>query len=296
MAVAVEGDRVGLGWRGEIAAHILGHLEQIDVLEVIADNYFKTSRRALQSLQFLARQKPVFLHGVGMGLASCSAVSPTYLDSMARLVHRVQPAGWSEHLAFVRAGGIEIGHLAAPPRNAQTIDGALNNIRAARHLVGSLPELENIATLVQPPASDLSETGWVKTIVQESASPLLLDLHNLYANAVNAGRNPHEMLMQLPLAQVSCIHLSGGCWIPTPDKQRQRLLDDHIHDVPDEVFALLAQVARHAQQPLTVLIERDGNFPEFTSLLAQLDQARVALRLGRSQQPGCLVTEKGVFA
>jgi len=284
VAVAVESDRVGLGWRGEIAAHILGHLEHIDVLEVIADNYFNASKSALQSLRFLAQQKPVFLHGVAMGLASCSAVSPTYLDSMARLVHKVQPAGWSEHLAFVRAGGIEIGHLAAPPRNAQTIEGAVNNIRIAQRLVGSLPALENIATLVQPPASDLSETDWVNTIVQESASPLLLDLHNLYANAVNTGRDPHEMLMQLPLEQVSCIHLSGGRWISTPDKQRRRLLDDHIHDVPAEVFGLLAQVARYASQPLTVLIERDGNFPEFTSLLAQLDQARAALQLGRLQQ------------
>jgi uncharacterized protein len=279
-------DRVGLGWRGEIAAHILGHLEQIDVLEVIADNYFNASKSALQSLQFLARQKPVFLHGVGMGLASCSPVNLRYLDAMARLVHRVEPAGWSEHLAFVRAGGIEIGHLAAPPRNQQTVEGTINNIQAARRVVGTTPELENIATLVQPPASSLSEPEWLELIVTESASPLLLDLHNLYANAVNTGRDPHEMLMQLPLAQVGCIHLSGGHWISTPDKRRQRLLDDHIHDVPDEVFELLSLVARYARQPLTVLIERDGNFPEFTALLAQLDRARTAVRLGRRMANG----------
>lgn len=293
MAAAVECDRVGLGWRGEIAAHILGHLEQIDVLEVIADNYFKASKGALQSLQFLARQKPVFLHGVGMGLASCSAVDPKYVDAMARLVQQVQPAGWSEHLAFVRAGGIDIGHLAAPPRNAQTVEGTLKNIQTAHRLIGSVPELENIATLVQPPASTLPETDWVKTIVHESASPLLLDLHNLYANAVNTGCDPHELLMRLPLTKVSCVHLSGGRWISTPDKTRQRLLDDHIHDVPPEVFALLTQVARHAQQPLTVLIERDGNFPEFESLLAQLEQARAALRLGRSQVIGRSIVEEG---
>lgn len=291
MAAAVECDRVGLGWRGEIAAHILGHLEQIDVLEVIADNYFKASKSSLQSLQFLARQKPVFLHGVGMGLASCSAVALARVESMARLVQFVKPAGWSEHLAFVRAGGIEIGHLAAPPRNIQTIEGAVKNIQAARRVIGSSPELENIATLVQPPASNLSETDWVKTILHESASPLLLDLHNLYANAVNTDRDPYELLIQLPLRQVSCIHLSGGRWVSTPDKRRQRLLDDHIHDVPDKVFELLTQVARHAQQPLTVLIERDGNFPEFTSLLAQVERARAALRLGRSMAVGPMAVE-----
>lgn len=278
----VAADRVGLGWRGEIAAHILGHLEDIDVLEVIADNYFRASKRDLQSLQFLARQKPVFLHGVSMGLASTSAVEVARLEAMARLIHQVQPEGWSEHLAFVRAGGIEIGHLAAPPRNAHTIEGTIKNIASARRLIGSAPQLENIATLIQPPASNLAETEWIKTIIQESGAPLLLDLHNLYANAVNSGREPGELLMQLPLANIGCIHLSGGCWISTPDKQSQRLLDDHIHDVPNEVFDLLTVVARHAQHPLTVLIERDGNFPAFSSLLAQLDQARRALRIGRA--------------
>ena len=34
-------DRVGIGWRGELAAGILSNLDRIDVLEVIADdNYF----------------------------------------------------------------------------------------------------------------------------------------------------------------------------------------------------------------------------------------------------------------
>jgi len=42
------------------------------------------------------------------------------LDKMARLVEQVRPQFWSEHLAFVRGGGIEIGHLAAPPRIADT--------------------------------------------------------------------------------------------------------------------------------------------------------------------------------
>jgi uncharacterized protein len=281
VAVAEFRDRVGLGWRSEIAAHIMTHLEYIDILEVVADNYFSASTKSIQSLQFLAKQIPVLLHGVSMGLASSEVVATAQVEKMARLVDKVNPESWSEHMAFVRAGGIEIGHLAAPPRNLQTLECALNNISKATNIVGSAPHLENIATLVQPPASTLSESKWVTDIIQNSNSYLLLDLHNLYANAINFGINPEAMLLQFPLQRVTTVHISGGCWIKTPDRKGQRLLDDHVHDVPVEVFDLLMLVARYSQQNLTVLLERDGNFPSFKHLLAQLESARHALRNGR---------------
>lgn len=281
VAVAEYHDRVGLGWRSEIAAHIMTHLESIDIVEVVADNYFTASTKTIQSLQFLSKQIPVSLHGVGMGLVSSEVVAAAQVEKMARLVDKVKPESWSEHMAFVRAGGIEIGHLAAPPRNAQTIECALNNISKASKIVGSYPHLENIATLVQPPASTLSESKWVTEIIQNSNSYLLLDLHNLYANAINFGMNPETMLLQFPLQRVSTVHISGGCWIKTPDGKGQRLLDDHVHDVPPEVFDLLKLVARYSQQNLTVLLERDGNFPNFKHLLTQLENARQALRNGR---------------
>jgi len=74
--------------------------------------------------------------------------------------------------------------------------------------------------------------------------------------------------------------LSGGHWINGPNGAR-RLLDDHLHDVPQEVFALLRELGRLAPQPLTVIIERDGRFPPINRLLNELDTARAALAAGR---------------
>jgi len=79
------------------------------------------------------------------------------------------------------------------------------------------------------------------------------------------------------------VHLSGGHWIEAPDGSgERRLLDDHVHDVPPEVFALLTLLATHATRPLDVILERDGRFPAFPRLLAQLDAARAALAAGRT--------------
>ena len=282
MVAAVAADRVGLGWRGELAAGILSNLAQIDVLEVIADDYYRASRAGMDALCSLARQVPVSLHGVGMGLASTIPAEPRRLHAMARLVQRVQAESWSEHLSFVRAGGIEIGHLAAPPRTPASAAGAVANIALASRIVGSAPLMENIATLVEPPASTLDEAEWLAQIIEGARVPLLLDLHNLYANAVNGGQDPQALLLRLPLATVGAVHLSGGHWIDEPGGTGRRLLDDHLHDVPPEVFELLALLARHAPQPLTVILERDGNYPTFDHVLEQLALARAALRAGRA--------------
>src|SRR5262245_35782949 len=131
--------RFGLGWRPELAAGILAHLDQLDVVEVIADDYFTAPRQKIQALRTLATQVPVMLHGVTLGLASAVPVDHRRLSKIARLIESIQPESWSEHLSFVRGGGIEIGHLAAPPRTPSTIAGAAANLAAAQAIVGTLP-------------------------------------------------------------------------------------------------------------------------------------------------------------
>jgi uncharacterized protein len=69
-------DRVGLGWRPELAAAILGHLDRIDVVEVIADDYFGARHAEIRALQTLAAQVPLMLHGVSLGLASAGPADP----------------------------------------------------------------------------------------------------------------------------------------------------------------------------------------------------------------------------
>jgi uncharacterized protein len=265
-AAAEHRDRFGLGWRPELAAGILAHLDRIDLIEVVADDYFDAARRDLHALRTLGAQVNMVLHGVSLGMASTVPCARGQLDRMARLIEATGAVGWSEHLAFVRGGGIEIGHLAAPPRSEASIEGACRNIGWSARIVGCAPLVENIATLVAPPASQFDEAEWIDRIVRGAGVSLLLDLHNLYANAVNFGDDPHTFLHRLPLERVAAVHLSGGHWIDGPNGAR-RLLDDHVHDVPAEVFALLRELGRLAPQPLTVIIERDGAYPPIARLL-----------------------------
>lgn len=280
-------DRVGLGWRGELAAGIYASLEQLDVLEVLADAHFGAPARQLRSLRALGRELPLICHGVALGIASASPVASWRIDRVARVLEALQPERWSEHLAFVRSGGREIGHLAAPPRNLHTVEGAARNLVQIRSVTGQLPALENIATLMEPPGSDLAEADWISVILGATDSSLLLDLHNLHANCENFGRDARRELRALPLGRVHMVHLSGGRMIehqwPEHGLSARRLLDDHLHDVPDVVYTLLSELAALCPNPLTVIIERDGHYPPMSVLLSQVQRAREALAEGRGR-------------
>lgn len=277
-------DLFGLGWRAPLAGCILAAADRLDVVEVVAEDWMERPARQQHALRTLSAQIPVVLHGISLGLASSAPVDENRLDAFARLVDLARPMFWSEHLAFVRGGGIEIGHLAAPPRCAATIAGTVKNVERARAVVGSAPLLENVATLIDPPGSDRDEAAFVAEMLEACDTDLLLDLHNLHANARNFGFGGEDFLRRIPGERVRAVHVAGGRSIGVPGKPAaSRILDDHLHPVPDVVFSLLERLGELAPHPLTVILERDGLYPPFEEILLELSRARTSLAAGRAR-------------
>jgi hypothetical protein len=276
--VRIMTDRFGMAWRPELALDLHRSAGRVEVLEFLAEEWFGASRQRLASLAAWCREIPCHLHGTSLGLASATPIAPERLCCWKELIDTVQPARWSEHLAFVRGGGVELGHLAAPSRNVDSLAGAVANLRRIRDAVGSMPLVENVATLMAPPGSDWAEPVWLSAVVGASGAGLLLDLHNLHTNAVNQGWDALTALDDLPLERVEAVHLAGG------RRWRGRILDDHQHPVPEAVFALLEGLAARVSGPLDIIIERDGSFPAFGELLDELDAARAAVAAGRARR------------
>jgi uncharacterized protein len=274
-------DRVGLGWRPEFGIDILEKIDDIDVLEIVAENCSHLTRSELETFTRLSSQVDLVVHAISLGLASTYSVSKKHLDAVARVVGAINPEAWSEHLAFVRTDQKELGHLAAPPWSDETVESTIENIHIATKIIGSKPHLENIATLYHPPGSTLSEPEWTKKIVKGADVKLLIDLENIYANSRNFKTNWIEEMLKFPLMDVQYVHIAGGH--ETNDEHGEYFLDDHQHPVADDVFQLLEELAAHTYQPLTVILERDGKFPPFQQTAEELRQARYALTRGRER-------------
>jgi uncharacterized protein (UPF0276 family) len=207
-------------------------------------------------------------HGLGLSLGSADGLDETYLDRFADLIATVRPPWWSEHVAFTRAGGIDIGHLAPLPRTRDALDALERNIARARDRVGDVPlVLENIAAPMRlDTAGDLSEGAFLAELVARTGCGLLLDVENVYANASNFGEDPRATFDALPPDAVVQLHVAGGGW------SGATYLDSHATPVREAVWALAAEACRRF--PIrAIVVERDENLPPFAELLHEVDRA-----------------------
>ena|SRR5579884_4177724 len=264
----------GLGYRQSMRAEVFQCQDEIDWLEIVAEHYADPSPVVREDLDLLRAHFPLIPHGIDLSLGSAEGIDRVRLEWMANLVERIEPPYWSEHIAFTRAGGIEIGHLSPLPFTREALDVLTHNIRTAREAVSDPRILENITYIVEMP-SEMTEAQFLCELVERTDCGLLLDVTNLYTNAVNHGYDLDAFLADAPLERVVQLHITGGEWAG------DLLIDSHSAATPPEVWQLLEEVV--ARAPVKgVLLERDEKIPPISELLPDLARARaIGRRCGR---------------
>lgn len=125
-------DGVGLGWRPETAWLIHERMDALGFTEVVAENVCPDRPLPRPLAELVAHGVPVVPHGVSLSLGSAELPAPARLDRLARLAERLQAPLVSEHVAFVRGGGLETEHLLPVPRTREVLDILVENVRAGK--------------------------------------------------------------------------------------------------------------------------------------------------------------------
>jgi uncharacterized protein (UPF0276 family) len=262
---------VGLGFREPFLSELFLHQTEIDFLEITADHYLDATRRKEQELELLAAHFKLIPHALNLSLGSAEGFDTDYLRKLARLVKRLDPPWWSEHISFTRAGGVDIGHLSPLPWTHAALDALCRNIAEVRRHIDAPLILENITYHLTLPGAEMCEADFLAELAERADCGLLLDITNLHINAVNHGYHIEAFLSRLPIERVVQLHFVGGHW------HDNVLIDSHSEPTPAEVWSLMETVMRRA--PVKgVVLERDENFPPFNQILEELQTAR---RTGR---------------
>lgn len=258
---------VGLGFREPLRGEIFLRRDEIDFLEITADHYLDATREKLRELDLLREHFTLIPHALDLSLGSAEGLDADYLRKLARLVRRLDPPWWSEHVAFTRAGGVEIGHLAPTPFSAEAARVFARNVANARAHIDAPLILENITYTLTLPGATHGEAEFLSEVVERADCGLLLDVTNLHINSVNHGYDPREFLGRLPLGRVVQLHFVGG------HRHGRELIDSHSERTPEEVWDIMRHVLERAPVRGAVL-ERDENLPPLAELLAELGRAR----------------------
>jgi uncharacterized protein len=260
------GRTVGIGWREELGPHLLAAPRTADLVELLAEGAMVGADR--REARALAEIWPLSLHGVKLSLGSAEGIDRERVRDLGRLARDLRPRWVSEHLAFVRARGVEIGHLIGLPFTREAVRAVARNVAEARRRLPDVPFLlENVAWSFRWRDDAMDEGDFHHEVTRATGCPLLLDVANVYANARNAGRDPRELLGRYPLDRVAMVHVAGG------RQEGDFYFDTHAHPVPAAVLALVAVVLEQAGE-VPVVLEHDAAFPPFAELQAVLDRVR----------------------
>jgi uncharacterized protein (UPF0276 family) len=267
---------LGIGWRPELAL-LIERRPDLGFVEILAED-FVTTRPLPPPIEHL-RQRGVALvaHGVSLSLGGAEPLDRGRLEALARLAERLEAPLVSEHIAFVRAGGLETGHLLPVPRTREALELVVANVREAKAALPVPLALENIATLFEWPDAEMDEATFLTEILERADVFLLLDIANVYANARNHGHDAREFLDRIPLHRIAYVHVAGGV------EHGGRYHDTHTRETPAAVLDLLADLCARTAVP-GVLLERDDRFPEDARLNAELDAIAAAMVRGASRR------------
>ena len=273
----------GIGWRHPHYAQVLESLPKLRFLEVHSENFFADGGAALATLAQARQHYDISLHGIGLGLGSANGIDPWHLDRLHRLAQRIEPVRISDHACFARGviHGAEVhaADLLPVPFNPTSLDVLCANVQRVQDRLQRSMLVENLSAYVELPGSSMSEPDFLNALTQRTGCQLIVDVNNIYVNALNSQRivngprsvehavqSCKDWLDSISSDCVGEIHLAGHC------EMDDIVIDDHGSAVCDAVWrAYVHAVRRFGSVP--ALIEWDTTLPPLQTLLDEAAQA-----------------------
>ena len=267
--------RPGVGYKPQHFADILNNAHPVEWLEIHAENYMGDGGRPLAQLRHLTERFPMSVHGVGL---SIGGEGPLNADHLARLKHLcgwLNPASFSEHLAWSTHEGEFLNDLLPLPYTARTLACVADHIDQVQSVVGRRMLLENPSVYVDFTESDMDEIDFLTEIARRTGCGLLLDVNNVFVSCTNRQTDANAYIDRFPHHLVGEIHL-GGHDEDHDDMGTPLLIDSHGAEVADPVWALYDRAIQKGG-PRPTLIEWDNDVPDWATLAAEAGRAALIL-------------------
>lgn len=261
----------GMGLRSQHYPVITEQWPKVDWFEALSENYMDTGGRPLHILEKVRQHYPVALHGTALSIGSVDPLNKKYLTRLKDLILRIDPFIVSDHLCWAGTEGERLHDLLPLPFTEEALEHVVSRVGQVQEFLGRRILLENVSTYVTFRHSTMPEWEFLSEVSRRSGCGILLDLNNIYVNAVNHRFDPVDYLNGVPGERIGQIHLAGHT------DQGDFLFDTHSRPVIDKVWALYDEALRR-WGPISTLVEWDEDIPPFEELNAEVEKAREIYR------------------
>ncbi|MDP3847024.1 MAG: DUF692 domain-containing protein [Pseudomonas sp.] len=257
----------GLGLRNHYYDEILEQRPAVDWFEILSENYLVDGGKALYYLDAIGENYPLVMHGVSLSIGGPHALDLDYLQRLKQLAARVQPAWISDHLCWSRGNAHQLHDLLPLPYSEESLQHVAARVRQVQDVLERPLVLENVSSYLRTANDEFNEWQFLARLSELSGCELLLDVNNVYVSARNHGFDPWSFISGLPAQRIRQLHLAGH------SDYGDYVIDTHDQPICDPVWQLYQRTLEHLG-PVSTMIERDDNYPPFSELLAELQQAR----------------------
>ncbi|NND18244.1 MAG: DUF692 domain-containing protein [Silicimonas sp.] len=268
-------DSVGVGYKPQHFAAISDNARPVAWLEIHAENYMGDGGRPLAQLRHLSERFPLSVHGVGLSIGGEGRLDRDHLERLRNLCAWLNPASFSEHLAWSTHETAFLNDLLPLPYTDETLTRVADHIEEVQETVGRRMLLENPSSYLAFAESTLAETDFLREVAKRTGCGLLLDVNNVFVSATNLGTDPISYINDFPLELVGEIHL-GGHDEDEDDHGAPLLIDSHGREIADPVWSLYEYTIERCG-PRPTLIEWDNNVPDWSELRAEAVRASEVL-------------------
>jgi len=255
----------GLGLRRALLGPLRSHgLGPVDFLEVAPENWMAVGGKLGRQFRAFTERTPFVCHGLSLSIGGPEPLDETFLRRLRRFLDEHGVRCYSEHLSYCTDDG-HLYDLMPIPFTEEAVRHVAGRVRHVQDVLERRIALENVSYYAAPGA-ELSEIEFVNAVLDEADCDLLLDVNNIYVNAVNHRYPADDFLRALPGHRIAYGHVAGHY-----DEAEDLIVDTHGAEVIPGVWSIL-ETAFETFGVFPVLLERDFNLPPVAELLREVEQ------------------------
>jgi len=251
----------------------------VDFMEVAPENWIDVGGRFGRRFRQLAERYTIALHGLSLNIGGFEPVDRDLVLAIREFMEIHGCPIYTEHLTYCADDG-HLYDLLPIPFTEEAVRHVASRVGEVQDMLGRRIALENASYYVVADGA-MSESEFIRAVLETADCDLLLDVNNIYVNSVNHRYDPLEFLHSLPLERARYIHVAGHF-----DEAEDLKVDTHGSDVIDPVWQLLGEAYRLCGS-LPTLLERDFNLPPLERLLAEVARIRDIQRRVEAERRAC---------
>jgi uncharacterized protein (UPF0276 family) len=258
---------VGLGLRRSMMNELMADPPwDVDFMEVAPENWIGVGGALGRKFCWFADRFPFVMHGLSLSLGGQAPLDVEFLQRARQFMDLHGIRYYTEHLSYTGDDG-QLYDLMPIPFTEEAVRHVAWRIRQASEILERPIAVENVSYYAAP-GREMQEIQFLNAVLEEADCGLLLDVNNVYVNAVNHDYPPEEFLAAIPGERVVYLHVAGH-YVEAEDLR----VDTHGAPVADPVWALLDETYRRFGV-IPTLLERDFNIPPMSVLRCELEIIR----------------------